>query len=400
MTGKINNGSFNAYREILDCIPQPYIIINGNKKIVTFNRKADDEIRGLDLPELKINKNIDDYFCDLPEFNSVYSSCLSKGNAFFSGYFKENRGKEKVKDFSLYLCKGKDIPRDMVVINWLDKEQSAINESQEGERKDKILSIIAHDLINPISGIMGFSELMIKEITSYSQAMKEIKERLAESKSKPGKYEREELLRIDSMMRHAGIINNSTKEVFSLLENLLDWTRSKDRYVSEFENVNVRDAVADIVSFNKIPAEIKNITINRNIGAAYKVLADKNMLKTILRNLISNAVKFTPRNGIIDITADYTNIHSHEKSASNKHTGEKYVRINVSDNGVGIPESRLKTLLTSDEVFTTKGTDSEKGTGLGLLVCREFSAKMDGYITVKSKRGVGSIFSVSLPSAV
>ncbi|HWQ81980.1 MAG TPA: PAS domain-containing sensor histidine kinase [Ignavibacteria bacterium] len=400
MTGKANNGSFNAYREILDCIPQPYIIINGNKKIVTFNRKADDEIRGLDLPELKINKNIDDYFCDLLEFNSVYSSCLSKGSAFFSGCFKENRGKENVKDFSLYLCKGKDIPRDMVVINWLYKEQSAINESQEGERKDKILSIIAHDLINPISGIMGFSELMIKEITSYSQAMKEIKERLAESKSKPGKYEREELLRIDSMMRHAGIINNSTKEVFSLLENLLDWTRSKDRYVSEFENVNVRDAVADIVSFNKIPAEIKNITINRNIGAAYKVLADKNMLKTILRNLISNAVKFTPRNGIIDVTADYTNIHAHEKSASGKRTGEKYVRINVSDNGVGIPESRLKTLLTSDEVFTTKGTDSEKGTGLGLLVCREFSAKMDGYITVKSKRGVGSIFSVSLPSAV
>jgi two-component system, sensor histidine kinase and response regulator len=113
------------------------------------------------------------------------------------------------------------------------------------------------------------------------------------------------------------------------------------------------------------------------------------MLKTILRNFISNAIKFTPRGGTIEITT----------SDFSKSADEKFIRIDVTDTGVGIPDRTLQGLFIQGQNITTKGTESEKGTGLGLKLCKEFAEKMNGGVTIRSKRGKGTIASVSLPQA-
>ena len=113
------------------------------------------------------------------------------------------------------------------------------------------------------------------------------------------------------------------------------------------------------------------------------------MLKTVIRNFISNAIKFTPRGGVIEITT----------SDILKDGKEKYLRIDVTDTGVGIPDKTLSSLFIQGQNVTTKGTESEKGTGLGLKLCKEFAEKMNGNISIRSKRGKGTIASLSLPCA-
>jgi two-component system sensor histidine kinase/response regulator len=155
------------------------------------------------------------------------------------------------------------------------------------------------------------------------------------------------------------------------------------------EILNLSDIITSQVLFNKNQADFKNITIEYEAKENINVYADKNMLKTILRNFISNAIKFTPRRGIIEITT----------SDILKSEAEKFIRIDVTDTGVGIPDRTLSTLFTEGQIVTTKGTESEKGTGLGLKLCKEFAEKMNGYITIRSKRGKGTIVSLSLPFA-
>jgi signal transduction histidine kinase len=222
--------------------------------------------------------------------------------------------------------------------------------------KNRFISILAHDLRSPFNGLLGLSEVLIEDIHK---------------------------LNTNEIENITININQSAKSSFKLLENILSWVRAKqgkipfDPQILSFTN-NCKDAV-DVL--NPI-AMAKNITIDFSTGDHINVFADVDMFKAVLRNLVSNAIKFTNAGGTISITANQT---------------DSNITISVSDNGIGIAPHNLMKLFEMAEVSTTKGTAEETGTGLGLLLCKEFVEKHGGKIWVESEVGKGSDFKFTLP---
>ncbi|MCD4698381.1 MAG: HAMP domain-containing histidine kinase [Bacteroidales bacterium] len=222
--------------------------------------------------------------------------------------------------------------------------------------KDRFIFILAHDLKSPFNSMLGFLELLSVNIRKYD---------------------------IDEIEKQINIVNNAARNTFQLLEDLLMWVRTQSGKIPyKPQKLNFSDICMDIVAFLKPNASAKNITINHFVAEKITVFADINMLKTILRNLISNAIKFTNPGGRIDI---YT-----VKTQSN-------ITISVSDNGVGIAPEILNKLFDISQTHTTKGTINESGTGLGLFLCNEFVRKHGGKIRVESEVGKGSNFEFTLP---
>ncbi len=222
--------------------------------------------------------------------------------------------------------------------------------------KDKFFSIIAHDLKSPFSALIGFSELLITQKESISEEKK------------------------DLFLSH---IYRSAKSTFSLLENLLLWSRVQtDRIKFEPLTYNIKDSIEQNIHILSGSAENKQIKIINTLTNDILVFTDPNMINTVLRNLLSNAVKFTPHGGKITIAAE--------------NLKQKSVKITVTDTGVGISEENIRKILKIDESFTTVGTDKEKGSGLGLILCNEFVTINGGTMTIDSKPNVGSSFSFTL----
>ncbi|NJK85313.1 MAG: HAMP domain-containing histidine kinase [Bacteroidales bacterium] len=176
----------------------------------------------------------------------------------------------------------------------------------------------------------------------------------------------------------------SSKQLFSLLENLLEWSRSQ-RGIIEFnpDFIKLADVIEQIKTFFKNNLNEKNLSLTLRLeNEQLMVFADKQMLNVILRNLISNAIKFTNNNGNIQVKA---------------FKNDDCVVIQVCDDGVGIEESMIKQLFKIDSTHTSLGTNQEKGTGLGLILTREFVVKHEGKIWAESTPGKGSTFSFTLP---
>jgi len=223
--------------------------------------------------------------------------------------------------------------------------------------KDKFFSIIAHDLRNPFNTLMGFSDALLKDLENYS---------------------------IDDAKVILNMINSTSKMGNDLLENLLLWSRAETgRIPYEPGSLNLRIIVESNIHFMNAQAQMKNIQIIEEIEPAIMVMADENMLNTILRNLISNAIKFTYENGQIIIKARV--VHPN-------------IEIAVCDNGVGISESTIKKLFQFETNISTQGTSSESGTGLGLILCKEFVEKHGGKIWVESEKDKGSDFKFTIPN--
>jgi len=222
--------------------------------------------------------------------------------------------------------------------------------------KDRFISILGHDLKSPFNNLLGLSELLTKNIHKYD---------------------------IDKIENFATNINQSAQRSFNLLEDLLKWANAQQGNIPfKPQNLDFTDVCQDTLEVLQPSANEKNIVINYSTANHLNVFADIDMLKTVLRNLVSNAIKFTNSGGAIRITA--------EQKDSN-------VTISVSDNGIGIAPDNLSKLFDISEVLTTKGTERETGTGLGLLLCKEFVKKHDGKIWVESEVGKGSDFRFTLP---
>ncbi|MFA5848881.1 MAG: HAMP domain-containing sensor histidine kinase [Bacteroidales bacterium] len=234
-----------------------------------------------------------------------------------------------------------------------------LNELRElNATKDRFFSIIAHDLKNPFTGLLGFSDILLSNLHAKD-------------------YETAE--------EFATIIKGLSEQGYKLLVNLLEWARSQlDAIKINIEPVSLKVAMDDSKSIVSAGANKKNIEILYDCNLDYKVFADTNILKTILRNLLSNAVKYCNGKGVIRISAERKG---------------KYIVICVSDNGVGIKKENLSRLFRIDSKVSTKGTDNEDGTGLGLILCKEFANKLGGDISVESTEGKGTKFFVSLPEA-
>jgi PAS domain S-box-containing protein len=222
--------------------------------------------------------------------------------------------------------------------------------------KDKLFSIIAHDLRSPFISILGFSELLIANFKNYEAAKSE---------------------------RFLQLINSSTKETLILLDNLLNWAKSQTGQ-NDFKPKKIlwSSVIGEIIELSNLTAKLKDISLIQNQSDEIKVFADEYMLKTVLRNLISNAIKFTNPGGNINISAILK---------------QKQVEISISDNGVGMNDETLKKLFDISTNTTSPGTENEKGSGLGLVLCKEFVEKNGGKIWVKSEVGKGSHFKFTLP---
>jgi signal transduction histidine kinase len=238
----------------------------------------------------------------------------------------------------------------------LKAEKSEIRLHQLNVDKDRFISILGHDLKNPFNNLLGLSEVLAKDIHK---------------------------LNTDEVENIVIDINKSARTTYKLLEDILMWARSQQGKITfKPQILSFREISKETIEILNPNASAKYITIDYSATEHLEVFADNDMLKTVLRNLVSNAIKFTNNGGKIYINA--------EKDSEN-------VTISVSDNGIGISPQNLKKLFDISEVITTKGTADEKGTGLGLSLCKEFVEKHGGKIWVESEVGKGSRFSFSLP---
>jgi PAS domain S-box-containing protein len=246
------------------------------------------------------------------------------------------------------------VVQDITAIKKAESDLRELNSS-----KDKFFSVIAHDLKNPFNTIVGFSEILKEQIRT-------------------GDY--------NEVGYYADSINNSAVQTFELLENLLEWAnsqQSKIRFNPVIINLNELFIEESGSLFDM--ADRKNIELKNILPDNLFIVADRNMIRTIIRNLVSNAVKFTPRNGRIKVSALIK---------------DGWVEIAVSDNGIGMTEKTRTSLFRIDANLSTLGTENEKGTGLGLILCKEFVEKHGGKIWVESESGKGSVFKFTLPKNI
>ena len=222
--------------------------------------------------------------------------------------------------------------------------------------KDRFMQILAHDLRNPFNVLLGFSDLLLRNFKNYDD---------------------------DLIKYYLDIIMQTSEKTYLMLDELLLWSKSQaGKLPFEPSSINLSELIASIYSETKTNAQRKNITIKLSVPDNFQIIADGNMLKTVIRNLVSNAIKFTRKDGEITI---------------NTHLDDSKVVIAISDNGVGISKTDQEKLWNNSNPHSTIGTDNEKGTGLGLLLCKDFVEKHGGKIWVESEEGFGSNFKIQLP---
>ncbi|MFA8344211.1 MAG: sensor histidine kinase, partial [Rhodothermaceae bacterium] len=217
-------------------------------------------------------------------------------------------------------------------------------------------SIIAHDLKSPLQSLLGNIQFLSDEFDEMEKSEGKI------------------------------FINNvfkSTKTLYSLIENLLEWSRIQlGKLELNFEIFMIDDLIKKIALQIENLAAVKNINIDIVIKSKPRLIGDKNIIEIILRNILSNAIKFSYEESKIEVIYLVKN---------------KIVKMSVRDFGTGIPEENIKKLFSDTETVTTHGTKNEKGTGLGLILCKELLEKFNGKISVTSKENEGSVFTIEFP---
>jgi signal transduction histidine kinase len=238
----------------------------------------------------------------------------------------------------------------------IDSEKQLL---QANTTKDKFFSIIAHDLKNPFTSIIGFSDLLIKNINNYNDEKK---------------------------LEFLKMIHLSAKNVYNLLENLLLWSRSQSNKIEiRPEKIKPDKIIFENVLLFTPSAKYKDIKIEYSFIPDIEIFADKQMFNTVIRNIISNALKFTNQGGKINISL--------EKS-------ENKAFIIISDNGIGMSAEQMNKLFQIDKSAIREGTGGERGSGLGLILCKEFVAKNKGEMFIESNEGKGTKVTVCFEIAI
>ena len=224
------------------------------------------------------------------------------------------------------------------------------------DTKDKFFSIIAHDLKGPFNSLIGFSDLLLEEIKSNNKA---------------------------NIKKFSTILHTTINNTYDFIINLLDWSRSQtNAIVYRPEIFNINDLILENFRLLKPQADKKNIVLINLTSEDFNIQADKNILSTIFRNLISNAIKYSNPGGEVKVEANWSN---------------SFVKCLVKDNGIGMSNERLSELFKLESTKSTPGTNNEKGTGLGLILCKELIENNQGTFKVDSEVGKGSSFWFTLP---
>lgn len=222
--------------------------------------------------------------------------------------------------------------------------------------KSRLFSIIGHDLRGSMNAIIGFSEIMVKKHRNLTD---------------------------EELSKYSNIINQSASKLYLMMENLLDWSRTQGENIRfSPETIDLHSIVLNVVTLLEINAYSKNIELVSEVPKNFNVYADKILIASILRNLIDNALKFTNKNGRIVITA--------------RKKGDS-AEVAVHDTGIGMSSEITENLFNDETHNSTEGTGKEKGTGLGLIISRDFVEMHGGKIWATSEKGKGSILSFTLP---
>ncbi|MEI8073244.1 MAG: PAS domain-containing sensor histidine kinase [Bacteroidota bacterium] len=224
------------------------------------------------------------------------------------------------------------------------------------ETKDKLFSVISHDLKNPINAIIGLTDMLEKKIQKNE---------------------------IESAAEYVKNINLSTQRVRNLLVNLLEWSISQHGKIGFHPvNIHLRSIIDEVIDLTKEMLNQKSISIELNCIENDNVFVDREMIASVLRNFLTNAIKFSNTGGCIQILCE---------------GAEEKINVTIKDNGIGMSEKVLNSLFKIGETISIHGTNNEKGTGIGLLLCKEFLDKHQSELIVESKKGKGSTFKFSLP---
>ena len=359
-------------RAILDNSIETILFINRDKSVQFFNDVAKDRTRNVLGKELKIGCSMHDIISEdgKKDFEHNFDMALKGARISIEKVFKVNQLdiwfeihyapiKNKSQEIIGVLFTARDISEKIKSeqeLNQYTSELESLNLT-----KDKFFSIIAHDLRNPFAGILGVSEML--------------EEKLKETNTNNS-------LELQKMTQ---LIQTSSRSAYALLENLMQWAKTQTGELNFEPIITSIDAIIEatlpLVNGN---AYKKNISIEKDLCPEKFIFADPALTNTILRNILTNAIKFTYPNGKIKIATRVI---------------DSFVEVSISDNGIGIKEENINKLFRIDSKFSKIGTDSERGTGLGLILCKEFVEKQGGIIRVESEFGKGSTFTFSLPVA-
>ncbi len=375
------NKLYNTFQTILDSVDlSVYAVDTKTKEILFVNEKTRNEfgdISGKKYNEIFTDTPKDDSGNDLLNYEYFneklkkwykYSNTIIKWidgrevlliSATDINLLKETDAELKEKNSELEF-QATEIERALLRV----MEQNAqINEQSEelklsSQVKDKMFSIIGHDLRGPVGNIKSVLDLLMEDYDDYSK--EEIKEFIEP-------------------------VIDTSGSAFNLLSNLLWWAKNQTGKISlNPENFVLNDLIEENVNLFAVNFDNKKIKLTIDIKKEFTIRADENMINTAIRNLISNAIKFTPEKGNVTVKI-------RELKTENK------IQVSVKDNGIGISKEDIDKILKKREMFTTYGTNNEKGSGLGTVLCREFIEKNNGTFEISSTKGKGSIFSFKLP---
>lgn len=363
---KILTSQEKHFRQIFQNFPVPYqsldnegIIIDVNPALEELMGYPRDEIIGkhfgsiLTEPnKLKFEKAFK-IFKRKGVVSNVSFELLKKDGSTIHVNYHGKIERSAANEFIRSHCVFNDITLQKKAENTLIRSEERLRELNA--TKDKFFSIIAHDLKNPFNDLMGFTQLLALNIEKYDKSKIE---------------------------QFTHIIHQSSKLAYNLLENLLDWSRSQTGTLKfKPEKISISQLIDENIDLLESTARNKNIQIYSEVLGETSAFADKNMVRTVIRNLISNAIKYTNQGGHIRIQSNCT----------------KHCEISVSDTGIGISSENIDKIFKIDESFSTLGTEREKGTGLGLILCKEFVEKNGGKLKIKSRPNKGSTFTFTLP---
>ena len=276
----------------------------------------------------------------------------------------QNYSKELQKYFEIYSWKVNE-QEIAIIFNEIPENTKKLTQLKETKAKvvalniskDRLLTVIAHDLRSPFNVILGYSNLLIENATANRN--------------------------LEETLKYSIILHTKAKESLVMLDNILEWGNTQNEYVNfKIEKIKINILIEEMIQILHPSASIKKISLVFNASDPIAVLADRNMLKSIFVNLISNAIKFTNSNGEIQISSNIQN---------------DFCEVRISDNGVGIDPKKQAELFKSKKNTSSIGTAGESGSGLGLLICKEFVQMNHGEIKSESKIGKGSSFIFTLP---
>jgi two-component system, sensor histidine kinase and response regulator len=345
-TGKLSFSFLNKHQYNLVLLDMELPDCSGTEILKHIRRKYNQT----ELPVIFISATTDE--------QKIIEALESGANDFISKPFSEITLKIKIKNLLQLHFSGIQIVENLKIREEQNSRLQKLTDelSQAIKDKDLFISILAHDLKSPFNALLGFSDLLIANLRSYG---------------------------MDEIEKQLKVIHKTSHQTYALLEDLLLWSKAQAGILPfQPEEIIFEKVSLELINDLKYQADIKQIEIKVIQQVNNSLFVDLQMFKTILRNLVSNAMKFTHPHGKISILATNQN-------------GKMIV--SVADNGTGMDEETKSKLFIASQPYSTRGTTGEKGTGLGLLLCKNFVEKHGGEIWVESEAGKGSNFQFTIP---